>query len=401
MKLLSKRPDDRYASAEDLRADLHRFLSGNQTIAERDGFLVGAATGVMAGYGGDAATTVQPATVVGGTPIGSEEYVEEELEPERSRTALFLVLLVLLLAALGGLLYWFAQSLDEGDLVAVPAVVGLTLEEATDRLEDAGLVPEVTREPSTEIEAGRVISQDPGRDEEVEAGSTVELVVSSGVEQIEVPSVIDLPQADAERILTEAGLRVRVETVENDDVDPGLVVEQRPAPDTPVDPDTEVTIVVSAGVGEAIVPNVVGQPLAQAQAAVQAAGFRFGNPVEEASNTVPAGSVISTDPEPGTSLARNSVIRMVVSSGRAQAEVPTVTGQSETRATSTLEDRGFDVEVRPEAVPAGDVTAGRVIRQDPQGGARVEAGSRVIIVVGVEAATTTTTTTTTTTPPED
>lgn len=398
MKLLSKRPDDRYRSAEDLRADLHRFLAGEQTAAEREGFLVGAAAGTTAmAYAAEDATSVQPATVVGAAPIATEHYDEEEPEERRSRTGLFIALLVLLLALLGGLLYWFAQSLDDGDMVTVPGVVGLTIEEAQSRLDDAGLKSEVTREPSAQVEAGRVISQDPSRDDQIQKGGTVKLVVSSGQEQVAVPAVVGRPQAEAEKTLTDAKLRVRVDTVESSDVEPGIVVEQNPAADEKVPPDTEVTIVVSTGVGEAIVPDVAGQPLAQAQAALQAEGFRFANASEEPSDKVPQGSVIRTDPPGGTSLKRNSVVQIVVSSGRELAEVPTVTGQTESRATSTLEARGFDVEVRPESLQPGDPNAGRVIRQDPGGGQRVDPGSRIVIVVGVESRPTTTTTTTTST----
>src|SRR5690606_20370054 len=111
------------------------------------------------------------------------------------------------------------------------------------------------------------------------------------------------------------------------------------------------------------------------------------------SDSVPQGSVISTDPAPGTSVERDSVVRIVVSSGPEQVEVPNVTDQPESAATSRLESRGLNVEVRVESVPAGDPRDGRVIRQAPSGG-RVDRGTTVVIVVGVESAPTTTTTTT-------
>ena len=95
MKLLRKRPDDRYASAEELRADLRRFANGEHTMAERE--LVGAAAAAAAAAGADA-TRVQGAAV----PLPPPEDALTEPEEERSRTGLWLGLVVLLVLLLGG-----------------------------------------------------------------------------------------------------------------------------------------------------------------------------------------------------------------------------------------------------------------------------------------------------------
>ena len=92
MKLLSKRPDDRYATAEELRADLNRFLAGEPTVAERELVAAGAAVGAMAA---EPATTVQAATTVGAA-VPAEDGPEDEPEDKPRRTWLFIALLVLL-----------------------------------------------------------------------------------------------------------------------------------------------------------------------------------------------------------------------------------------------------------------------------------------------------------------
>lgn len=394
MKLLSKRPEDRYASAEDLRADLNRYLAGEPTVAERG--LVGAAALAAAAYG-DSATTMQPATTVGAAVPPEEPGEGDEDEEQPRRTWLFIAILVGLLALLGGLLFWFTRSADNGDLVTVPSVVGLQLERATTLLEDAGLEVAVTREPSEQLEAGLVISQDPDRDEEVDAGSTVQLVVSSGQEVVEVPTLFLLSQTAAEDLLRERGLVPKVTPREVEEGEPGFVVDQNPAAGEEVPPGSEVEIFVSVLAGSVLVPDVTGRPLAQAQAQIQAAGLRFANATEATSATVPAGSVISTDPPGGSSVQRNSVVQIVVSTGVEQVRVPDVVGQTEADARDEIRSRGLVVAVTPQSVPAGDPSAGRVISQDPSGGRDVDRGSTVSIVVGVAAAATTTTTTTTTT----
>lgn len=393
MKLLSKRPDDRYATAEDLRADLNRFLAGEPTVAERELVAAGAAVGALAA---EPATTVQAATTVGAA-VPPEDLPPAEPEDKPRRTWLFIALLLLLLAILAGLLFWFTRSLDDGDLVTVPSVVGLPLEEARAQLEDLDLEVRVERAPSEQIEPGVVMDQDPARNDEVEAGSTVLLTVSSGPDIVVVPSLLLLSQDEAVRVLEDLELVPEITPREAEPgQEPGFVVDQNPAADEEVPPGSSVEIFVTTEAGTVLVPDVVGVPLAQAQARLQAEGLRFTS-TEAPSADVPTGAVISSNPGAGASVERNAVVELVVSSGPEQAEVPNVVGQTEADARSDLRERGFVVTVTPQSVPAGDPNAGRVISQDPAGGQTRDAGSTVAITVGVASAPTTTTTSTTTT----
>ena len=389
MKLMSKRPDDRYSTAEDLRADLNRFLAGEPTVAERD--LVAAGAGAAAVVVSDEpATTVQAATVAGEAvpPVAPPD--EPTADEPKKRTWVFAVALVVGLALLGGALFWFTRSLEEGNEVTVPALIGLELDAATAALDEAGLEAEVSRRPSDQFEPGIVMDQDPGKDEKVDSGSTVKLVVSSGPEIVEVPNVVLLTQTEATARLDEAGLTVKVTPREVAGAEPGYVVEQNPAPGTEVSPGDQVEIFVSVDAGTVLVPDVVGRPLAQAQTQIQAAGLRFATATEQSSDSVAAGSVISTDPAGGSSVERNSTVNIVVSSGREQVAVPDVVGQTETNATSALRAQGFAVRVSPKSVPAGDPSVGRVITQSPDAGSDEEKGSTVTIEVGVASSTTTT-----------
>ena len=389
MKLMSKRPDDRYSTAEDLRADLNRFLAGEPTVAERD--LVAAGAGAAAVVVSDEpATTVQAATVAGEAvpPVAPPD--EPTADEPKKRTWVFAVALVVGLALLGGALFWFTRSLEEGNEVTVPALIGLELDAATAALDEAGLEAEVSRRPSDQFEPGIVMDQDPGKDEKVDSGTTVKLVVSSGPEIVEVPNVVLLTQTEATARLDEAGLTVKVTPREVAGAEPGYVVEQNPAPGTEVSPGDQVEIFVSVDAGTVLVPDVVGRPLAQAQTQIQAAGLRFATATEQSSDSVAAGSVISTDPAGGSSVERNSTVNIVVSSGREQVAVPDVVGQTETNATSALRAQGFAVRVSPKSVPAGDPGVGRVITQSPDAGSDEDKGSTVTIEVGVASSTTTT-----------
>ena len=389
MKLLRKRPDDRYASAEEVRADLRRFANGEHTIAERE--LVGAAAAAAAAAGADA-TRVQGAAV----PLPPPEDALTEPEEERSRTGLWLGLVVLLVLLLAGGLFLLANTLGGTDQVAVPPTKGMTQVEAEKALAAVDLKTTVEERADDAVEVGRVITSDPDANTEVDTESTVKLVVSTGPVQIAVPPVTNLPLAEAEKALTDAGLAPRAATVENDDVAPGTVVAQNPAPGAQVTKGSPVDLAVAKASGQELVPDVSGQTLAAAQAALQDAGFRVSTK-EQPSNTVERGRVIGTDPAAGTSLKKNAVVTIIVSSGKEQVRVPSVTGQTEAEATETLRGSGFEVEVATQDLPANDSKDGRVLAQDPRANSTVDAGTTVRIAVGRAAAATTTSTTSTTT----
>ncbi|MFM7064363.1 MAG: Stk1 family PASTA domain-containing Ser/Thr kinase, partial [Actinomycetes bacterium] len=174
MKLLRKRPEDRYATAEELRADLRRFLSGQATLAEQErAAAVGTPTSAVAATAGAVA-----ATELAPEPAADPEPVEDE----QSRTGMYLGILVVLLVILAGVLFWFARSLGDGGKVQVPAVIGLTKDEATSQLNELGFKVLATEEPSDTIEAGRVLSQNPGPGTKLDKAETVKIAVSTGVE---------------------------------------------------------------------------------------------------------------------------------------------------------------------------------------------------------------------------
>ena len=389
MKLLRKRPEDRYASAEDLRADLRRFLNGQATLAEQErAAAVGTPTSAVAAAG---------AAVAAADPAPVPEPAPEPVEDEQSRTGMYLGILVVLLVILAGVLFWFARSLGDGGKVQVPAVIGLTKDEATSQLNELGFKVLASEEPSDTIEAGRVLSQNPGPGTKADKAATVKIAVSTGVEKIDVPDVVGQTQEEAVNALTAAGLKTKITTAEDPNAAEGTVASQQPAAGEKVLKDAEITITVSKGKGEEIVPDVEGQSLAAAQQALQDAGFRIGGPKKVASSTVPAGDVISTDPAGGSSVKKGSVVTITVSTGVQQVTVPSVIGQQEATATNSLSAKGFDVNVVTTPVSTASGKVGRVTAQTPAGGGTAASGSTVTITVGIAAPTTTVPATTTST----
>jgi eukaryotic-like serine/threonine-protein kinase len=125
------------------------------------------------------------------------------------------------------------------------------------------------------------------------------------------------------------------------------------------------------------VPLVDNLPVAAAQREIAAVKLRS-TVVDEASNAVQKGLVISSNPPQGNNVAPNTLVTLYVSTGAAQVAVPSVVGQQETTAQSELQSKGFMVSVKPD--PTSTQPSGTVISQSPSGGTAPR-GSTVTITV--------------------
>ena len=128
----------------------------------------------------------------------------------------------------------------------VPKVVGLKQEEAIKALEDAKLKYEIKEEASEKIEAGYVIKQDTEAETTVNAGDTVVIHVSTGIEKVQMPSVLGKTEEDATKAIKAVGLKVVVSTEEDYSKDNDTVLKQSIDAGTEVDKGTSVTITVNS-----------------------------------------------------------------------------------------------------------------------------------------------------------
>jgi beta-lactam-binding protein with PASTA domain len=142
------------------------------------------------------------------------------------------------------------------DSVSVPDVSGVSATQAGQILEEAGLVlGEVVEEYSDTAPEGSIISQDPVEGESVEPGEEVDVTVSLGVEQVEVPEVYGVPVDEAQAILDEAGINSEpVESTLPNDEPAGTALATEPGVGALVDPGSTLPLYYSAGPPE---PTVV------------------------------------------------------------------------------------------------------------------------------------------------
>ena len=400
---LAKDPDERYATAEEQRADLLRYLNGKPITAPL-------ALGALAA---DEPTMAQ-ATVALSRQQGTQVLTRQretavataDPEERESKTAPYVITLLVLLGILGVLLFLLARSVGFGgganvvDTVTLPDVKNKSFEEAKGQLEGLGLRVADPTMVENEAAAGTVVAQDPEAGDSADEGSEVVLTVSAGPGAVTIPDVRDMTVEEASEALAVAGFEDIVQkSVASSDVDPEHVVNTNPPIGTAHPTNTRIELQVSSGAETVRVPNVIGRTAEEAVDRLEAEGFR---PVIErqASSSVDEGKVISTDPAAGEDAPSGSEVVVLVSSGPNEIEVPDVVGMSEAKARAELDSAGFRVQVQ--YVSSTDPTEhGLVVDQDPDGGETAQAETTVIIRVArvTSSSTTTTQQPTTTTQP--
>jgi serine/threonine-protein kinase len=372
LRALAKTPDQRYPSAEEMDRDLARVAQGVAVSRDTEE----AATQILS------RAAMAPATMIGAPPRPPAEVLYEYDEPRRPRPVWPWILVLLLLLATGLTGYFvFQQVQDElagRSKVAVPFVVGYGERQAVAQVLDAGLEPNVLHEANADVEAGFVFAQRPTFGKKVDKGTKVDIRISTGPPQTEVPDVVGETRDAAIAALARADLEWRVVPLYSDKPE-NTVIAQDPRPGDKVDIGTRVRINVSRGVQPVSVPPVVSQPYENAKSVLEGAGFRVTR--RNVESTEPAGTVVGQDPAANTEVPPGSTIVLSVSKGPKNVQVPDVTTQDEATAKSTLEAAGLKVEVtRQQTDNPGD--NGFVISQDPPGGTQAPAGTTVTIVVG-------------------
>jgi eukaryotic-like serine/threonine-protein kinase len=336
-------------------------------------------------------------------PPGTGSFVASPTEPpdhdeeERRRRWLPWVIAAVILLLIGGGVA--AYLLTRPAKRIVPTVVNDSLQTATATLQNAGFNPSILNVQSN-TPAGIVIRQDPQPGTKANDGSTVTLTVSQGPGNVTVPSVTDLPKKQAEQLIKQQGMKVgRTQSESSDTVPDGSATRTDPGAGVSVPAGSAVTLFISTGKPLVTVPDVRGESQSTAQATLQSAGFSVSSSTQ-VSTSVSPGDVISQDPAGASQVAPGSTVNIVVAQAPPKVNVPNVTGQKASAASSSLSGAGLTVKQQTQTV-TNQAQDGLVISQNPGGGASVDKGSTVTIVVGKFKSDTTTTssssTTTTTT----
>lgn len=245
-----------------------------------------------------------------GTAPASEAAFAEKRERMNPRVWALIAAVALLAIAVIVL----ALLLARGNEVTVSNVIGMTESEAADVVQQAGLnfQAEDTYITGENQQEGTVVEQNPAAGAKLDKGASVTAKVSR---TLRMPDVMGQSQADAENTLRNMGIDSIEQTtlLVADPAQDGKVVGETPSANTLITPDTIVTLQIGKQQpNQVIVPNVVELDQNTAIQQLQTAGLKV-SVVQQQSQTVPQGRVISQSPAAGQRVTNGSTVVIVVS----------------------------------------------------------------------------------------
>ena len=190
-----------------------------------------------------------------------------------------------------------------------------------------------------------------------------------------LPNVVGLTEAQARQEL--AGLTITIQRAPDPRIPRDRVASQLPLATIRVSDGSAVTLTISDGPGDAIVPTgLLGKPLEEVRAALTAAGLRVSRTIAIDSEQEP-GIVLKISPEPGSTVEAGTGVVLEIASGN--ISVPSLVGRTEIEARTILTQAGFLVKI-VEAYDANQVI-GSVLAQAPSAGEIKLIGSSVTITI--------------------
>ena len=303
IKAMQKEPSARYQNATEMLHDLSKALKdpdGDFVIIEnKDG-----------GY-----TRVMQAISDDQINSGKKEEVKTKTnfftEHPKAKIAIIILSLVLLFV----IVFLITKIAIDGGIkskVDMPNLVGKTQAEAEQLANDLGITLEITEVASSDVEEGKVVSQDPEYTEsKIEKGSTIKINVSKGPEETEMVKLEGMKIEDARNTAESLGITLDEQTENSDTVEAGIIIKQDTAVGTLVKSGDTVVVHISAGVEKVRVPTVLGMDEGTAVATLKNAGL---NPkvTYESNEEEEDGKVISQSIDANAETAKNSNIDIVV-----------------------------------------------------------------------------------------
>lgn len=195
--------------------------------------------------------------------------------------------------------------------VEVPDLSGMTREEVVAALDDVDLVANFDDVESDEVEAGRVVSQDPPPGTELPPGEQVNVEISSGAGETTVPDVTNRSEQEARALIEDADLTVAgVQRESHDSIPEDSAVRTEPGAGDTVEAGSGVTIFLSSGPGDIPVPNV--QNIPEQEALNQLSEFQVVVTEQPTNNSNQDRIVADQNPSPGTRLPPGSRVAISV-----------------------------------------------------------------------------------------
>ncbi len=297
----------------------------------------------------------------------------------------FVILVVVLVLALtkGGSTDPTGTLTEESEIVFVDDFIGMHIDEI-----DPANYPHLTVDVenvaeaySNKYDAGYVIKQDPDPGDKVNRGRTVRLTISKGKNEYIMPDFVNQSGEDAWDYLKglNLGLNIKTEEVGSEEISKGYVVRTEPAADEILTKNQNVTLYLSLGSNK--MPKLKGEARADGEKRLTMMELNLKVSVlEEASDEIPKGYIIRTEPGEAAELSKGQQVTVYVSLG--SNKMPDLVGESKNNAESLLKAMDMDLKPNLELVESSEtVEEGKVCRTEPAAGEILTKGQTIKVYI--------------------
>lgn len=305
LKAVEKDPNMRYQSIKEMLSDMLRIQKDvNAEIVPNNN--------IESGF-----TRVMEPVIIKNDEDDEEDEDEKNGISRRTRSILIFSLTAILVLALGALSGWawfnknrILNPAGQGDSIVVPTIVGLSKEEAEQKIKALGLQFTVKESVNSDRPEGEVLESDPVEGAKLKSNDIVSVIISGGLEKIKVPDLRDYDIESAEKAIKINGFTLGNVTEEfNDTVPADTVISQNPEPDAEAPKDSKIDLVVSRGPEFREVPDLIGKSLVEAETLLKNVKLKLGSKIEvETEDKSLEGKIKSQSIEKGTKIKDNQSV---------------------------------------------------------------------------------------------
>ena len=376
LKCLEKHPDMRYPDVTALKTDLNNFLE-NKPLTEDD----------LSKDGKGKSRTGRRDIDLSHADKSFEKYYAKTKRLKSFLLSLIGAVFILFVVFLT--LYLSSKSdlrgyIDKSNIIKVPPVESLLLEDAKKIISAESLVLEVNKTQFSEsIEADHIISQSPAFNTGIKSGGTVFVTLSKGREfnYVTIPNFNGLEKNSAINTLKDAGLKTGIISEDfNEYLAVGIVLSQSPAPGEKVKSGTAVNLALSKGREIITLPDLQGYDYSSAKSELESLGLNI-KIEKQTSDVLSPGTVVAMSPEAGAGVNKNDVIILTISTKEQTIMVPNLVLMDFAQAEQLLTAQSIGYEVSYITVNYS-IQKNSVVSQFPEPGDTIPVSEKVIVFVG-------------------
>ncbi|TLS37320.1 Stk1 family PASTA domain-containing Ser/Thr kinase [Pseudalkalibacillus caeni] len=324
LKAMAKDPLHRYDSAEEMEEAVNNALDPTKVYEEP--FSIPEAD--------EEATKILPPVKPAAPDVKNDAKREnKKVKPEKEKTTdtpppkkkkkgkkvlFFLIVLFLLVGGAAVAALTIIPEMFYVKDVEIPDVTAMDYEEARETLIESNLKVKKEEQFDEEVPEEEVISQDPSGGTTVKENSTVTLLVSKGIEKIEMEDYIGQSKTQVEQLLEAEGYKnVQFEAKYNDEVPNGQIYDQTPEAGKEILPaEDRIIFFYSAGPEPIELQDLTGKTKDEVQSYVDSHGLKASYEEEVYSDNVESGKVVSHSPGANAEVNKGDVISFVISKGK-------------------------------------------------------------------------------------